>query len=667
MRIFLLSLFLLFHLNSSNRAAQQIRENPIDSTEVLRLNELFKALRTQEPVKAYNYAKAALTLAKRINYANGVASAYNNMGVYHKQKGDYDEALNYFKSALNIYDSLLFKEGSAKALSNIGNIYSINSDFENALSYYLKARDIFNESNDLGRSMQIMNNIGNVYLDKGQAQIALNYYLEVLSIYQQIGDDNFPLDPYSNIGKIYFNRSSYDSALFFFNKSLRKEQAAGNKFGIASAYVRIARLQNARNNYLQALDASLTAANIAMSVDSKPILMESYSTLAEVYLHLNDIENSYLYMNQYHEVKDSLFNENSRRAIAELEKGIELEQKEKEISLLKKEAEIRDLQFKNGQLYGYGAIMLLILLTALALVVYSRFRQSKRAKFLLEAQNKEILKSKKILEIQKLKLENWNQNITDSIEYAKSIQEGIMLKNSFQENIADSFVLFRPKDIVSGDFYWYSRQKKCDIIALIDCTGHGVAGAFMTVIANATMNQIVNEQGITDPSEILKIMDLKVMEILKQKEVTTKNHSMDIALCNIDYERQLVTYAGARRPLYVVENGGLTEIKGDKFTIGEYFNTPYKEFENTEVPIKEKQTFYMSSDGYADQFGIETQKKYMTKRFKHLLVTIADKSMLEQHKSLNLEMQRWQGEMEQTDDMLVIGFACKTNSIEDQS
>jgi len=648
--------FLLFFTISISGALGQQQPLVKDTNEVIRLNELFKIQRTQSPIQAFSFAKNALELAQQLNYAKGEATAYNNLGVYYRQKGDYDEALNYFKLALNLCDSINEREGTAKALSNIGNIYSINSDFENALSYYLRAQAIFEEIQQPYRTMQIMNNIGNVYLEKGQELIALDYYLKVLESYKVFDDETIPMDPYSNIGKIYFNRQRYDSALYYFSKSLKKEQTADNKFGTASALVRIARLQNARGYYQQALEASLKAAEIAETVDSKPILMESYATLAEVYLRLDDIRNSYLYMNQYHLLKDSLFNENSRRAIAELEKNIEIEQKEKEISLLKKEAEIRVLEYKNGQLYGYGSVILSILLTALAVVVYSRFVQSRKAKRLLEAQNKEILNSKRTLEIQKQKLESWNQNITDSIEYAKSIQEGIMSKNSFQENIERSFVLFKPKDIVSGDFYWYSRKENCDILALIDCTGHGVAGAFMTVIANSTMNQIVNEQGITHPSEILKIMDLKVMEILKQKEVTTKNHSMDIALCKIDYKKQLVTYAGARRPLYIVENGGLTEIKGDKFTIGEYFNTPYKAFESTEIPLKPRQTFYLTSDGYPDQFGFETQKKYMTKRFKNLLVTIADKSMIEQHKSLVLEMQRWQGEMEQTDDMLVVGF-----------
>ncbi|MFQ3213749.1 MAG: tetratricopeptide (TPR) repeat protein [Marivirga sp.] len=663
MRFILYSLLFLIYSNTLPALALQLTDVKVDSAEVQRLNQRFKDLRTQDPTKAYSYAKVALSIAKRINFSDGIATSYNNLGVYHKQKGDYDEALNYFEQALNIYDSISNNEGKGKALSNIGNIYSLNSDFENALLYYINARDLFDEINDLGRSMQIMNNIGNVYLEKGQDQIALNYYLEVLEIYHQIDDDYFPLDPYSNIGKVYFNKDSYDSALYYFSKSLKKEQASGNKFGTASAYVRIARLQNARANYLQALDASLTAAQIAESVSSKPILMESYSTLAEVYLHLGDIEHSYSYMNQYHEVKDSLFNENSRRAIAELEKNIAIEQKEKEISLLKKEAEIRDLQFKNGRLYGFGSVLLSVLLTALALVIYARFRESRKAKSLLEAQNKKILESKKKLEIQKAKLENWNQHMTDSIEYARSIQEGIMLKNNFQENLAHSFVLFRPKDIVSGDFYWYARKNDSDIIALIDCTGHGVAGAFMTVIANAAMNQIVNEQKLTDPAEILMQMDEKVMDILKQKEVTTKNHSMDIALCKIDHKQQLVTYAGARRALYIVEDGALQEIKGSKYTIGEYYDTPQKSFKNTAIPFSPNQIFYMSSDGYADQFGFETQKKYMTKRFKNLLVTIAEKSMLEQHKSLNLEMQRWQGEMEQTDDMLVIGFACEAKNI----
>jgi serine phosphatase RsbU (regulator of sigma subunit) len=275
---------------------------------------------------------------------------------------------------------------------------------------------------------------------------------------------------------------------------------------------------------------------------------------------------------------------------------------------------------------------------------------------LLEEQNKKILQSKKEIEIQKAKLESRNQTITDSIEYAKSIQDGIMNRNSFQENIPNSFVFFKPKDIVSGDFYWYTRIEDKDIIALIDCTGHGVAGAFMTVIGNSLMNQIVVEHNITDPSAILKQLDKKVMEILRQKEVRTANHSMDIALCKIDHTEKTLTFAGAKRPLYIVRNGGFEEIKGDKYTVGEYNDTPYKEFENNVIPLTAETTFYLCSDGYADQFGEKVQKKYMIKRLKRLLQTVSSKSLDNQHKSLELEMDRWKGIMEQTDDMLVIGF-----------
>lgn len=652
--IFLL-LFSYFFLNSLDSFAQR-KGNKKDSTEVIRLNNLFKIKYASEPAQSFNYAISALEISRKINFLKGEATANNNLGVYHKQKGDYDQALRYFKEALNLYDSLQEKSGAAKALSNIGNIYSINEDFERALDYYSDAKIIFEELNDSSRLLRILNNIGNIYLDNGQEKEAIDYYRRVLEIYQVSDDKTNLFDPFSNIGKIYFNQQQYDSALYYFNKSLKKEEAADNKFGISGSLVKISRLHNARGNHIAAREAALDAVEIAQNINAKPILLDAYSTLAEVYLHLNDLENSYVYMNQYHIMNDSLFNEKSRRAIAELEKSIELEQKEKEIALLRKESEIKDLKYQNSRLYIYGSIAFSILLLALAITSFLKFKQNRKAKSLLEYQNKEILKSKKAIEIQKMKLESWNQNITDSIEYAKSIQEGIMNKNNFKENIPSSFVFYKPKDIVSGDFYWYSRQEGCDILALIDCTGHGVAGAFMTVIANATMNQIVNEEKETNPHKILTKLDIKVMDILKQKEVTTTNHSMDVALCKIDYENKTVTFSGAKRPLYVVENNKLREFKGNNFTVGEYFNTPEKKFTYQEIDFEENQTFYLSSDGFADQFGFNTQKKYLRKRFKALLENISNKSIPEQCKSLEMEMKRWQGEMEQTDDMLVIGF-----------
>ncbi|WP_434547029.1 tetratricopeptide repeat protein [Marivirga sp.] len=621
-----------------------------------RLNNLFKIQYRSQPAKSFEYATTALEISKRINFLQGEATALNNLGVYYKQKGDYDKALKNFKLSFNLYDSLDDKVGIGKSLSNIGNIYSINEDFERALDYYTDAKEIFYELNDNPKLLRILNNIGNIYLDQGQELEAENYYRQVLKIYENDPEKSLLFDPYSNIGKIYFDRQEFDSALYYFNKSLKKEESADNKFGVSSALVKIARLHNARGSHLAAKNAALDAVDIANEINAKPILLDAYSTLAEVYLHLEDLENSYVYMNQYHIMNDSIFNESSRRAIAELEKSIELEQKEKEIALLKKESEIKDLQYQNSQLYIFGSVAFSILLLALAIISFLKFKQNRKAKSLLEYQNHQILKSKQAIEIQKMKLESWNQNITDSIEYAKSIQEGIMNKNNFKENIPSSFVYYQPKDIVSGDFYWYSRQAGCDILALIDCTGHGVAGAFMTVIANATMNQIVNEEKEIEPHKILTKLDIKVMDILKQKEVTTSNHSMDVALCKIDHKKKVVTFSGAKRPLYVVEDGVLREFKGNNFTVGECFNSPDKKFTFQEIDLAQNQTFYLSSDGYADQFGINTQKKYLRKRFKSLLESISKKSMPEQEKSLDLEMKRWQGEMEQTDDMLVIGI-----------
>ena len=156
------------------------------------------------------------------------------------------------------------------------------------------------------------------------------------------------------------------------------------------------------------------------------------------------------------------------------------------------------------------------------------------------------------------------------------------------------------------------------------------------------------------------MLDEKVMEILKQKEVTTKTYSMEVALCRIDYENKTLTFSGAKRPLYVVENEKLFEFKGNNFSIGDYYNKTKKKFTFQEIDLNDNQVFYLSSDGYADQFGMETQKKYLSKRFKKLLENLSSKSFPEQSKNIQLEMKRWQGEMEQTDDMLVIGFSIKS-------
>ena len=253
-------------------------------------------------------------------------------------------------------------------------------------------------------------------------------------------------------------------------------------------------------------------------------------------------------------------------------------------------------------------------------------------------------------------LELKNKEITDSIVYAQRIQNAILpdLKK-ISSVFNDSFILFLPKDIVSGDFYAFFLKDDCAIIVAADCTGHGVAGAFMSMIGSSLLNRIIIEKGIVQPSIILDQLHIAVIESLRQTE-SESNDGMDVSVCSFNLKEYILEYAGANRPLWLIRNNELEIIKADKFPIGGTQILRTENYNNHSLELKSNDAIYISTDGYADQFGGENFKKIMTAKFKELLLSIHKLSMTEQNISLQNFFNNWKGANEQVDDVLVIGI-----------
>jgi serine phosphatase RsbU (regulator of sigma subunit) len=247
-----------------------------------------------------------------------------------------------------------------------------------------------------------------------------------------------------------------------------------------------------------------------------------------------------------------------------------------------------------------------------------------------------------------------NKHITDSINYAKRIQDAILPPNdTVKELLPSAFVLFRPKDIVSGDFYWVTEKAGKIFFAVVDCTGHGVPGAFVSIIGYNGLYRSVNEFGLTKPSEILDKLTELVEETFGQNNQTQINDGMDIALCSYDRKTRQLEFSGANNPLYIISNGEFTEIKGDKQPIGAFDHR--KKFTNHTIDLKKDDSIYIFSDGYADQFGGVMKKKFKYNQFKTMLASMTEKPMAEQREYLNSTITAWMGDLEQVDDICVIG------------
>lgn len=275
----------------------------------------------------------------------------------------------------------------------------------------------------------------------------------------------------------------------------------------------------------------------------------------------------------------------------------------------------------------------------------------------IEAQRDKLAETNKNLELAYTRIEAQAQRITDSIHYAKRIQNAILPTSSqLKDIIKDHFVLYKPKDIVSGDFYWASQKNGRSIIVAADCTGHGVPGAFMSMIGNTLLNKIVNEHGVVSPDKILNDLRHEIISSLKQTGRTNETRDgMDVVVLSVDYENNKLEYAGANNPLFIVKNGELEVFKGDKMPVG-YHIGDEKDFSKHVIDVKAGESYYIFTDGYQDQFGGEYDRKFMVKRFKALLADVYDKPMEEQKDILNQTINDWMFNTKQVDDILVIGM-----------
>ena len=308
----------------------------------------------------------------------------------------------------------------------------------------------------------------------------------------------------------------------------------------------------------------------------------------------------------------------------------------------------------------FYVMLIPVVLLFLFLVIYFRERKLKRDKLLLEQKieerTREIQVQKEQIENQKNEILSQKNDITSSITYASKIQNAVLPdKKLFNEAFEDYFIFYRPRDIVSGDFYWIAHKGKKTIFTVADCTGHGVPGAFMSMLGNSFLNEIIRTNSFSPSSdEVLNQLRDKISEALAQSGEQSSTHDgMDIALCIYDRTKREIQFSGAYNSLYLVRDGKLITVKGDMMPIGYYPNR--KDFTSNHVQVSKGDILYLFSDGFPDQFGGPKNKKYTIGRFKKLLVSISGQPMDKQHRTLDATLKEWSGENIQVDDVLVMG------------
>ncbi|MEW6469975.1 MAG: tetratricopeptide repeat protein [Bacteroidota bacterium] len=598
----------------------------------------------EEKEASLQYIGEAKRIADSLDNKRGKMGVYSFLGLYHSQGGNLSKALDYNLSALKIAEEL-GRSGEILRINNvIGGIYFSLNDADNALKFFQEALNWAEKINNERQIGQFESNIGIAFHQKKEYGKALDYYTRALRTCEKSKNIRTKAHVLNSMGRLFFDMGvededikAFDKAINYYNQSLAIKRELKDERGLANTLGNVAVVYKEMGQYDKSLKYYSEGLEIAERLNYVDWLKEGYGGMSELFEAKGDFKNALVYYKKFKTIIDTMQSANVKEEIARLQGQFDSEKKDRQIELMKKEDDLKNARLGQQNMIIYFSVGGLLVVMVFAFFLFRGYKEKQRINLVIEEKNK---------------------SITDSIHYARRIQTAILPSNELiSSRINDYFIYYRPKDIVSGDFYFFAASGDKTILAVADCTGHGVPGAFMSMIGNSLLNQIIKEKGIVRPADILEHLHTGVKTALQQNisEVET-NDGMDIALCAIDPKNKKLEFAGANRGLYLVNAKGLEEVSGDKFPIGGMQSEEQRQFTNHSVSLDAPCTFYLSSDGFADQFGGPEGKKFRTKRFKELLRSISGLPMARQQAELERTMSEWMKNSEQLDDILVVGF-----------
>ena len=638
-----------------------------------------------------NYSEAlknyfsALKIREAIGDKKGGASSYNNIARIYYRQNNLPEALKCYLSALKKYEVIGDKKNIAYCYANSGVIYHKQGNIADALKSHFASLKIFEEIADNKSISFSFNNIGAVYETQGNYSEALKNHISSLKIRKAIGDKKGVANSYNNIGNVYDNMSNYPEALKNYFASLKICESIGDSLGIGGSYCNIGIVYKHIGNYSEALKNYFSGLKIMNQLGYKEGIAASFLNIgllytkqkklkeAEIYLnkskelskeigHIENVKNAYGALTELDSTKgnfkeayenhklyiiyrDSLDNEATRKKTIQSQMTYDFEKKEavadaehkKELENQNSLAEEKSRKQKVVLAFVGGGLFLVLVFAGF---IFRSLRVTRKQKDIIE-------KQKGIVEHQKLLVEEHQKEIVDSIIYAKRIQYALLAnKLLLENNLPEHFILFKPKDIVSGDFYWASKRDDKFYIAACDSTGHGVPGAFMSLLNISFLNEAVNEKNISEPNEILNHVRRRLIENMDDGQ-----DGMDAILMCVDGNN--ITYAAANNSPSIIKNGKTISLPTDKMPVGK--GERANSFTSYTIEFEKGDSLYLYTDGYADQFGGPKFKKFMYKQLNELILSISNLPVTEQSKILNTKFEDWKGNLEQVDDVLIIG------------
>jgi serine phosphatase RsbU (regulator of sigma subunit)/Tfp pilus assembly protein PilF len=613
-----------------------------DTARIQAINQYANALVSINGDSALHYGNQAALLAKQKNYPKEEAFAYNLLGTAYINKSDYPNALEYYVKGLHIRESIHYSKGIAGSLNNIGNVYLQLKEPDKALNYFLKAMEINIRIDNKAWQAINVGNIGIIYYNKKDFAKALDYFTKALDINTQIGNAHGIASMMDDIANCYGETGKPEEAIQLHRKTIKlfREQhddvaRVTSMINMAACFMNIHKYDSA-TIYLKKGIADAKIIGITQKV------MEGEYNLYLIRQGENKPAEALSHYLLFIQARDSISNASVTKQIAQKEMQFVLDKKEVEQKSKEMEENIRHQEeIKHQKTITWSISFGLILMLAFSLVLFNRFRV--------------ISNQKNIIEEQRNIVSEKNKAILDSINYAKRIQDAIIPDHDhFTGQFREAFVLFKPKDIVAGDFYWGKKlHEHLLIFAVADCTGHGVPGALVSIICSNALNTTVNELLLTQPAKILDSVNTIVMGAFKKNNNEVRD-GMDISICLLNTKTKQLQWAGANNPLWIIRKQELMEYKADRQPIGEHVIP--RPFTNHTIQLEDNDALYLFSDGYSDQFGGETNKKFKSANLKKLFLKIKDEPMNKQLVLVKEELMNWMGNNEQTDDICTIGI-----------
>jgi serine phosphatase RsbU (regulator of sigma subunit) len=592
--------------------------------------------------KALEMFEKGLKLRQELNDQKGIANSLNNIGLLFDNQGDKAKALDYYAKSLKIREDIGDKKGVSASLNNIGIIYKDQGDRIKALDYFTRSLKLKQEIGDKKGIASSYINIGTIYKEQENVLKALDCYNNSIKIQEEIGDKKGLATSLNNIGAVYYYQQNLEEALVYYFKSFKIREELHDKRGLATSLINISQIYYKQKKYSEANDYCVKSLLLSKELGFPEKIQVAEEMLSQIETEKGNFKAALEHYKQYIIFRDSTNNEGTRKATIKNQLKYEYDKKMLADSVKgQEEKKVISAQLKEEKTKGYALYGGVVLLIIFSLFVFNRFKISQKQKLIIQKQ-KHIVEEK-------------HKEITDSINYAERIQRSfIATKEVLDENLSDYFVFFKPKDVVSGDFYWANKLKNGNFaLATADSTGHGVPGAIMSLLNITSLEKAI--ETLNNPSDILNATRKTIIERLKKDgSAEGGKDGMDASLTVYDFKNNKLIVAAANNPVWIVRGTEVIEIKADKMPVGKHDKDSVS-FTQQEIDLQTGDVIYTLTDGFPDQFGGEKGKKFMNKNLRELLAANAHLPMQQQKELLESTFKNWVNNLEQVDDVTIIG------------